>query len=529
MKKFKNKPHNEEEYWKSFTDIMAALLLVIILIMALLFLYLTQLDDNTNDGAGVNDASTDSRIVPTYHAPTTSYYPSEHRVEDQHGGGGGGGTGETQAPTETPTEGGEDIAKAAVFVTVVDEETGNAIKEAGTTFELYTGEDRHGGLKKLCTYYPYKIEYSKYETTENGTFYLPEKIPLGTYSLHSLIVPDTYGAGENVNFEIEEGHDWSDPYYVEFPLAPAKNTIRVVMKDEETGESVSGYTYEVLANEDIITLDGTLRYTKDEIVDEFTCSEKGFGESKKLYLGNYRIRQKSAAEYYALNRNPIDVAVETNEGVDTPVNTITCQKTKLELHLTDEFDGAPISEAVYSVKGGDDIRTDSSGTATLTDLSKDMTYELTLESLPDNYQSEETSLNIYVDEDGLIEGQAIYTVDQTAFVTRLTVSVKDRLLQNNIEGANITVYDEDGTVVANLDINGVPETVKGLKAGKYFIESGGRESTRITAQVNDSAKPTEGVIYLWTTLDFVLIFAAILLLAIIVLITFIIIRKRRGK
>ena len=530
MKKFKTKHNDTEEYWKSFTDIMAALLLIIVLIMALLFIYLTQLQSNDNyDGNGNHHWATVDSHTPTQShyptMPTNPTYPTERRED----GGGHGETRVTEPPTEPPTEGGEDIAKAAVYVTVVDEETGNAIKKAGITFELYTDKDRRSRMKKLNTYYPEKIEYSKYETTDNGTFFLPEKIPMGTYSLHNLTVPESYGAGENVNFEIEEPYDWPEPFYLEVPLAPAKNIIRVLMKDSETNEPVQGYKYEVIADEDIITLDGTLRYTKDQIVDEFTLNEKGYGESEKLYLGNYRIRQKTAAEYYALDSTPVEVEVENNEDSDTPVINVTAEKTKYEVVLTDEYSGEAISGAVFAVEGRSDETTDEDGRFVLTDLTKATTYAVTLKSLPGKYQSNESDFKFRVDENGLIDDEAHSYTEHTAFVTRLIVSVKDILLKNDLNGENIAVYDDSGNAVANLDTGGTSETIVGLEAGDYTVESGGKESSRIAVKVENKAEPTKAYIYVWTYVDFAIIFVALLLIAAAVTTVVVIVKKKKVK
>ena len=43
--------------------------------------------------------------------------------------------------------------------------------------------------------------------------------------------------------------------------------------------------YEVRAEEDIRTPDGTLRYSKGEVLDTITTSSDGFVTSKELYLG----------------------------------------------------------------------------------------------------------------------------------------------------------------------------------------------------------------------------------------------------
>ena len=179
MKRIKLHKNGEEDYWKSFTDIMAGLLLIVILLMALLFLYLTQMTPDPDVGPGTASADTPTHPAhATYHYPSVPQHSTDyHDREEERNHGGGGSTTTTTMPQTIPTEGEGEEAKAAVFITVVDEETGNAIKEEGITFELYKDIKRRGGLKKLSTYYPEKIEYSNYETTENGTFFLPEKSP----------------------------------------------------------------------------------------------------------------------------------------------------------------------------------------------------------------------------------------------------------------------------------------------------------------------------------------------------------------
>ena len=49
--------------------------------------------------------------------------------------------------------------------------------------------------------------------------------------------------------------------------------------------------YEIRAAEDVVTPDGTLRYSKGELVDTVTTDETGFAKSKELYLGKYEVKR----------------------------------------------------------------------------------------------------------------------------------------------------------------------------------------------------------------------------------------------
>ncbi len=54
---------------------------------------------------------------------------------------------------------------------------------------------------------------------------------------------------------------------------------------------LEGAVYEVRAAEDISTPDGTLRYSKGEVVDTITTSSDGFVKSKELISENTRSRK----------------------------------------------------------------------------------------------------------------------------------------------------------------------------------------------------------------------------------------------
>ena len=57
---------------------------------------------------------------------------------------------------------------------------------------------------------------------------------------------------------------------------------------------LEGAVYEIRAAEDIYTPDGTLRYSKGEVVDTITTTFDGFVKSKELYLGKYEVKEITA-------------------------------------------------------------------------------------------------------------------------------------------------------------------------------------------------------------------------------------------
>ena len=95
--------------------------------------------------------------------------------------------------------------------------------------------------------------------------------------------------------------------------------------------------FEIYADEDITTPDGTIRYTKDTLVDAITTGEKGTATSKQLYLGKYRVVEKTAPNGFVLNRTVNHIALTyagQNEKVTHTSTSFTNDRQKVEIDLT---------------------------------------------------------------------------------------------------------------------------------------------------------------------------------------------------
>lgn len=348
-RKRRQDPDAEYNFWQPATDMMSALVYVLLLIIALLGLYLL------SDYTGLEEPSSSSEEAASsgWHDDDYDGWHDGGADDDpgdgdgrydqqiiQTGGGGGGGGYD------------EDGVKAAVFAELIDEETERRIQEAGVRFELYRTDTAHlinGSLQTLNTYYPEKISYREYETTGKGTFYLPEKIWQGSYYFRQLSEPEGYDAAADTYYDVDRMYDWPEPYIVQIRVAPCKNIIRLQMNDAETQQPVGGGTFRVIAAEDIITKDGTVRYTQGQQVDTITCDETGYGESVELYLGKYTVQQQSSPNYYTTMQQDLDAEVEKKNGSDPELHKIDTEKTKIILNVTDELTSSALEGAVFTV------------------------------------------------------------------------------------------------------------------------------------------------------------------------------------
>ena len=211
-----------------------------------------------------------------------------------------------------------------IKVVKVDAESGKTIPYAGAGFQLY---DPTGNLVTMSFTYPTPTTIDTFYTDANGCLVTPEKLEYGKgYSLVEVQAPYGYVLDSTpVYFDVTQDNATEESgvtvIKVDKPNMAQKGTITV----EKTGEvfygvsvsgsedaeviyqpiyeiaGLSGAVYEIRAAEDIITPDGTVRFTKGEIVDTVTTGKDGLAKSRELYLGKYEVKEIKAPYGMVLN------------------------------------------------------------------------------------------------------------------------------------------------------------------------------------------------------------------------------------
>ena len=530
MKK-KDKRNNNEElnFWQPASDMFSALLLILMLIILLLGLYLVHIPENTlkDPDAGNTFADSDhdkedeatetpiatqmfwlfdggggdgggmfasAEVEPIYTATVTvSPSPTITPTPDLPGGGaagGGGGEGGGEGAGEGPGDEPDAGLKSAVYVMLVDAETNRSIKEANVEFELYG--DNHA-LQVLNVYYPERISFRFFETTEYGTFYFPEKLALGSYELHELTEPEGYDAAANVSFDLYETYDWSDPLVVEVQIYPSRNILRIQMKDAETGRPLAGSVFDIIAAENIITADGTLRYRNGQVVGEIECDENGEGASEELYLGPYLIRQRVIPDYYVGLAEDIETEVLKKSGVLPSAFVVSSERSKIRISLKDElYPTRGIGGAVFSVKASGgyaetmEVTTNSSGEILLDSLEKGTAYQITQLTSDTNYRLDSNTYSILVSADGRIEGETEKTLELFNHMVRVSIGITDEFSDIQVSDVNLALYDAAGTLIRTWTTSGAPMVFNDLEPGSYYIVKDGDLATRYNIQIHDS-------------------------------------------
>lgn len=214
------------------------------------------------------------------------------------------------------------------FIKVVkkDAETGKTIPYAGAGFQIY---DPSGNKVTMTFTYPTPTTIDTFYTDADGQLVTPEKLEYGKgYSLVEVQAPYGYVLDSTpVSFDVTEENATQEGTIklvkVEKPNMAQKGTISVEKTGEvffgvnvsgEEGKDViyqpvykvkglAGATYEITADEDVVTPDGTLRYHKGDVVDTITTDEDGTAKSKELYLGKYTVTETQAPEGMVINKD----------------------------------------------------------------------------------------------------------------------------------------------------------------------------------------------------------------------------------
>lgn len=201
--------------------------------------------------------------------------------------------------------------KSYIQITKIDAETGNVIAYEGAGFQIY---DANGDLVNMGT--------DTFYTNNEGYLITPESLSYGDYTLVEVQAPIGYVLDSTpVTFTVSAANadEENAVRIVKVTKADTAQKGRLsVTKRGEVFRSVSvtdtekytpvfeesglaGAVFQVIASEDIITPDGTVRANAGDIVAEITTDENGYAETDLLYLGKYEVKEITAPYGYVIN------------------------------------------------------------------------------------------------------------------------------------------------------------------------------------------------------------------------------------
>ena len=217
------------------------------------------------------------------------------------------------------------------FIKIVkqDAETGKTIPYAGAGFKIY---DPDGNPVTMTFPYPTSTNIDVFYTDDEGSLITPEKLPYGRgYSIVEVQAPYGYVLDETpIYFDVTQENSIEESGVTIIKVNKKNFAQKGTIAVEKTGEvffgvsasggidesgnelpiiyqpqyekrGLPGAVYEVVAAEDIITPDGTVRNHKGDVVDTIITDENGIAMSCELYLGEYEVREVTAPNGMVLN------------------------------------------------------------------------------------------------------------------------------------------------------------------------------------------------------------------------------------
>ena len=213
---------------------------------------------------------------------------------------------------------------------------------------------------------------------------VPE-LPIGTYNYREITAPDGYFIDTNVyTFEVT-GNEEIIELVLEDEIILGKITVVKVgerftdVKEETDSDGITTYqpeynegslegaAFEIVADGDIITPDGTVRHKDGDVVETLITGEDGTAEAENLYLGNYIVRETKSPDEYDLEEIEIPVTLTSESHIIT-TNPIKNSRHKVTISLTktmenDQWDlidtKAEVQKVAFGIFANEDIVADN--------------------------------------------------------------------------------------------------------------------------------------------------------------------------
>lgn len=422
-----------------------------------------------------------------------------------------------------------------------DDETKKPVLHKGTEFRIYDLDNKE--YVEQVTTYPTTTVHKTFFTDEEGYLVLPQNLKIGHYRIEEVTAPYGYTLNENY-FEIAVDSDTAyqiDPVSGDVVIEavyenhPVKGKLKIVKQGEVLGgfskdfvyemENLAGAVFEVYAAEDIYTADfqkdaegnRILEYAAGELVGTVTTDENGEAYLSDLPLGSYKVVEVTAPEGFVLNGEAQTVTF-TYKNQETPVveqeAVIQNERQKVEVSVVkrDAETQVTVEGAAFGLYAKEDILahgevivkadtligkalSDKNGKAVFMNDLPFGRYYIKEEAAPDGYISSDKVVEVTAE----YQGQEIPVVELASEYenepTKISVKKTDLTTGVELEGAKLTVLDQDGNIVDSwTSVKGEEHLIERLTVGETYTlreelaPYGYLKAEEITFTVEDTAE-----------------------------------------
>ena len=364
-----------------------------------------------------------------------------------------------------------------------DKESGKFVTFSNATFKLEKfNEDTNKWEKVQCKV---KDQYFETWTTDSeGIAKTETKVEAGTYKLTEIKIPNGFiELDEELIFKVDNRNstlnydkDWDAWITVTAENSQPKGKLELT-KTVNLRENVDktlindiDYTkisFALVSKEDIIDYaDGSVVYNAGETVGTYNLNEDGTLIIYNIWMGHYYLKELTTLPGCVLNETEYDVIFEQTDTTTkeyTVKLNVENQTTLVELSKTDitgdeELEGAELS--VLDLEGNIiDEWTSTNKPHTIEGLKVGEKYTLRENLAPLGYVKA-TDIEFTIEDTSDV--QKVHMIDKIVEMSKVDIG------GNELEGATMQVFDNEGNIVDEWVSAAEPHKIKGLEEGKSY-------------------------------------------------------------
>ena len=300
--------------------------------------------------------------------------------------------------------------RAKLKLIKVDSESRKILVRDGIKFRiknLDTGEYvcqnvTYPGQEKICVF-----------ETKDGMFITPYVLGHGNYQIEELeeqSIPGYVWNSVPLKFSIDENSKFiqDDEFGLMLEVQFENKEVKGEVEIKKVGEKLiiengtfryeeielDGVHYDLIADGDIYSGDGTLIYKDKQLIKSFVTKD-GYFKLTNLYLGKYCLIETKTVGNHVLNSKPYCFEIKYKDQYTDTIKLIINQKNYLakgdfELSKVDLSTGEPVEGALIEIYTEDDIliysgRTDKSGKLYVKGLESGKKYKFVEKEAPEGY------------------------------------------------------------------------------------------------------------------------------------------------
>ena len=212
-----------------------------------------------------------------------------------------------------------------------DAETGNTVLLSGFKFQIL---DADGKVVSFDDPYDVNAKVDTFTTDANGQVSMPGKLKSGKYTVKEIATPAPYLLNsETVGFEVSKDYKDASPItVVKVYDRQSMGQATITKSCADDGKNLKDAEYDVVAQEDVVSPDGTVRASKGQVVDHVTTGDDGVATTKNLYLGSgsatYAFIETKAPKGHVLDTTPVEFTLSYKDDKTDLVTASVEQKDK---------------------------------------------------------------------------------------------------------------------------------------------------------------------------------------------------------